>query len=759
MSNSPFPTRSRFTGRSWSVLLFAVGLIVCSSAQVAYRFMLPTDGWSILTTEDFEHTDWVYLENLVGASSGLQRDDVITAVNGQSVEGLATQHVPAPPGWAAGQTVALRIMRQDQPLLLTVPIVHWTFTAVWQHLLVKLESLIGLVGGVVLFAVALFTFYQRSSIPAASALLVMSAAWLAINLSWLLPDGLSVQFNQLAAYTTAFFGYLLFVVLLAPSLLAFTLLFPQPKRIIRHHPSLVFVPFAVGIFIGILAVTGQAPVLGWLATQVIVVGSLINLIHAGFTQRDAVSRTQLRWAGGGFAVGMACMLLVFPAASGSIANPLLTQAMGSGFHLGFTVIGVALAIAILRYRLFDIDLVINRALVYALLTSSVIGIYLLVVGYLGWLFRTEENLLLSLIATGIVAVAFAPLRNLVQRGVNRLMYGERDEPYRVLTRLGRQLETALEPASALALTVETIAQALKLPYVAIALRQSGELQTRAAYGAAQNHVSRYPLTYAGESVGELAVASRAPNESLNGADQRLLQDLARQIGVVTQAASLSTRLEQARLRLVTERGEARRQLGGDLHDGVGHQLVGLTRQVERAMRTVKDDPALAHTLLEDTNRQLVALTQHVRVLAHQLFPPELALLGLVGALRERAQTHPTLRMEVDAPEHLPPLPAETETAVYYIALEALTNVEKHAKTRDCTVRLNMIHDQTQPDALILELAVCDDGIGLSAHAPRGLGLLSMQARAAEVGGTCNVEASEGRGTSVIARIPCTITLE
>jgi signal transduction histidine kinase len=321
------------------------------------------------------------------------------------------------------------------------------------------------------------------------------------------------------------------------------------------------------------------------------------------------------------------------------------------------------------------------------------------------------------------------------------------------------LETALQPSSVLVLTVETIAQALKLPYVAIVLRHAGELQTAAAYGAVQNHLNQYPLLYAGEPVGELVVSSRARNEALNPADHRLLQDLARQIGVVAHAALLSARLEQARLRLVTERGEARRQLGSDLHDSVGHQLVGLTRQVERAMRTIGDDPALVRALLSDTNRQLVALTQQVRVLAHQLFPPELALLGLVGALREQIQTHPTLRIQIDAPERLPMLPAEMETALYYVALEALTNVEKHARATTCIVRLNMIDDQTQPGACMVELTVCDDGVGLSAHGPGGLGLLSMQARATEVGGTCAVESSMGSGTSVIVRVPCTITLE
>jgi signal transduction histidine kinase len=511
--------------------------------------------------------------------------------------------------------------------------------------------------------------------------------------------------------------------------------------------------------VGIVVLVGQAPVVGWLATQGMVAASIISLIHSGFSQRDAVGRAQLRWAVGGFVVGMALMLLVFPAASGWVTVPLLAQLMGSGFHLGFTVTGVALAMAVLRYRLFELDLAINRALVYATLTACVISIYVLVVGYLGWLFRSEGNLAFSLLATGIVAVLFAPLRNLVQRGFNRLMYGQRDEPYQVLTQLGQQLETALDPSSALSVTAETVAQALKLPYVAIALNQEGSSKTVAAYGTARNEASRFPLIYAGQTIGELLAASRALNESFTPADQRLLHDLARQIGVAAHAVLLTANLEQARLRLVTERGEARRQLGSDLHDGVGHQLVGLSRQVERVMSISAHDPGLAHSLLTEVHQQLVTLTQHVRGLAHRLFPPELELLGLIGALRERAQTHPSLRIEIDAPEQLPPLPAEIETAVYYIALEALTNADQHASARKCRVRLRLSSLPSVLQATVLELDIRDDGRGLPLTTPRGLGLLSMQARAAEVGGTCSVEPNPGGGTAVIVRIPCPAKME
>ena len=242
------------------MLLFAVGLVALSVAQLAYRFALPTDGWAVLTTDTFGATDWTYWENLVGAPSELRRGDLLIAVDGRSVRGVAgAGYLSPPPGWGAEQIVALRIARQGQELTVPVPVVHWTCAALWRHLLIRPDLLVGLLGGLACFALALFTVRQRPEVPAARALLVLSAAFLASDVSVLLPDGLSVQFDQPAVYTTAFFSYLIFGVLLAPALLAFTLLFPRPKRLIQRHPRLGLVPFGVGLLVGALVLGGRSP--------------------------------------------------------------------------------------------------------------------------------------------------------------------------------------------------------------------------------------------------------------------------------------------------------------------------------------------------------------------------------------------------------------------------------------------------------------------------------------------------------------------
>jgi two-component system, NarL family, sensor kinase len=156
-----------------------------------------------------------------------------------------------------------------------------------------------------------------------------------------------------------------------------------------------------------------------------------------------------------------------------VASPQGEIALKLGWAVSFTALPIATGIAILKYRLYEINVVINRTLVYGALSAAISGIYVLVVGALGALFQAQGNLLIALLGAGLVAVLFGPLRERLQRGVNRLMYGERDEPYAVLSRLGRRLETTLAPHAVLPTIVETVQDALKLPYVAIALASAG----------------------------------------------------------------------------------------------------------------------------------------------------------------------------------------------------------------------------------------------------------------------------------------------
>jgi signal transduction histidine kinase len=419
------------------------------------------------------------------------------------------------------------------------------------------------------------------------------------------------------------------------------------------------------------------------------------------------------------------------------------------------IIPLTLAIAILRSRLWDIDLIINRALVYGALTAGIVGLYILLVGALSIVSQTTGNLLISLLATGLIAFLFQPLRERLQRGVNRLVYGERDDPYAVLSRLGQRLEAAYAPESILPAIVETVAQTLKLPHVAITLNQGGEFKIAAEFGHSKNEPITLPLIYQGERVGELILAPRAPGEHFRAAERQLLDDLARQAGVAAHAVRLTADLQQSRERLVAAREEERRRLRRDLHDGLGPQLASLVLKLETARNRMADDPQAA-ALLTDLSGRTQEAVADIRRLVYALRPPALDELGLVTALREGAtQYHQQgingLNITFDAPEKLPALPAAVEVAAYRIAQEALTNVVRHAGARTCLVRLRL-----DESAGLLCLEIQDDGKGLPVQRRAGVGLNSMRERAEELGGTLTITSLSTAGTSVLARLPCQV---
>ena len=221
-------------------------------------------------------------------------------------------------------------------------------------------------------------------------------------------------------------------------------------------------------------------------------------------QAGRVERQQIKWLAYGGAVVVSAIFV-----GGGIS--IWSGAVGIGvISVALLGLPICMGIAIVRHRLYDIDLVINRTLVYGALSASVAGIYVLVVGYLGALFQTGGSLFISLLATGLVAVVFAPLRERLQRGVNRLMYGERDDPYAVVSRLGQRLEATLAPDAVLPTIVETVREALKLPYAAIALTEnSADPRVAASAGKPVEKPLRLPLTYQGEPVGELLLGPRA----------------------------------------------------------------------------------------------------------------------------------------------------------------------------------------------------------------------------------------------------------
>ena len=551
-----------------------------------------------------------------------------------------------------------------------------------------------------------------------------------------------------------------------PSLTAFLFLFPSGQFVPRWTCWIAIgftLLYALSIFFpdSIFSFTHWSRLL----TLPIPLAWLGSLMFAQVYRYRRVStveeRQQTKWVVFGATVALLGLLLLafIPLALHPLFFPLQhLSLLPFGFlltsiYLVLLLIPCTLAVAILRYRLWDIDIIINGTLVDGGLTASTIGFYVLVVGIIGVLLRTEGNLLISLFATGLVAVLFQPLRERLQRGVNRLLYGQRDDPYAVIARLSQCLKEQLSPNTVLFTIVETVAQTLKLPYAAISWKQDETLELAASYGTPAKESSTLltlPLVYQTETIGFLQLAPRTLNEAFTPADMRLLDELVRQAGLAAHAVRLANDLQKAREHLVLAHEEERRRLRRDLHDGVGPTLASLSQRIDTACYLIPHDPDAAIAQLRHLKTQVKATIADIRRVVYALRPPVLDELGLVSAIREHTvqlQADNGLHISIDAPVDVPPLPAAIEVAVYSITLEALTNVVRHANAQHCHVCLDVTSEQG------LSLSIVDDGSGISADYHSGIGIASMHERVAELGGTCTITSEGKKGTCVDAWIP------
>jgi signal transduction histidine kinase len=457
---------------------------------------------------------------------------------------------------------------------------------------------------------------------------------------------------------------------------------------------------------------------------------------------DRVGRQQLKWllAVLPFTVVSLIATLVFP------GTWSLVLALPAGI-----LMPIAIGIAVTRHRLYEIDILLNRAALYGLLTAGVAAVYLAVVVIAHSLFGVQgRGLPVQIIATVLAAAALWPLHDRVQRRVDRLFYGDRGVPYEALARLGRRVEEAADPETALNSVVKTIADSLRLPYAALELRLGDGWSPAATYGEAPSQVVAFPLTFQRETVGRLLVGMRSRGENLGPDDVRLLADLARQAGPAAHVVALRRALDASRAGLVTAREEERRRLRRDLHDGIGPTLAGLTLGLDTARARAADQPALTE-LLGKLKAETQRAVTDVRRIVYGLRPPALDDFGLIGSLREevgRLQYEaPALTVTLDAPDNeAPDLPAATEVACYRIVTEALTNITRHALATKCTVRIRL-------DDQDLDVEVRDDGVGLPEGWRAGVGITSMRERVAELGGDIVIEPALPHGTRINARMP------
>jgi two-component system, NarL family, sensor kinase len=484
---------------------------------------------------------------------------------------------------------------------------------------------------------------------------------------------------------------------------------------------------------------------GWLLLLVATVGGVVALVRRSRRSTGEV-RQQVRllgWASALVAVAViACSIAAWLA-------PLAFDVGAAVFVLSLGVLAVSMAVAILRYRLYGLDVYVDRALVLTGVTVALGSAYVAAVVVAGRVLGQEIELGVALPATALVAVAFHPVRDWFQRRVNRLLHGQRDEPYAAISMLGRRLGEAMAPSEVLPVMAATIAGSLRLPYVAVELTGQDGAPVAARGSPVAGIALRLPLIHSGERIGTLVIGARAHGEQLGEADRRLLEDFAHRASAAASAVALSLEVQHSRERLVSAREEERRRLRGDLHDGLGPTLAGAVLTIDAARRVLAADPSTADALLDQAAASIESTVADVRRLVYGLRPPALDQLGLVGALRQQASMLDLacegLSCEIVAPEPFPALPAAVEVAAFRIVQEALTNVSRHAEARHARVSVSVTAD------LVLEIE--DDGRGLPSDPPTGVGLMSMRERALELGGTFEITRPATAGTRVRVQIP------
>ncbi len=410
---------------------FVLLLLGLSTVQLVYRYFLPTDGWFVGEAE-IDSTQLEYYVDIVGAPSGLAELDVLFALEGRDLESYPPGQTPA--FWREGATLTYGVVRDGQPLDVTVTLTNWTLAALLRIQTLLLTNLFATLGMLVLLGVSFLAFFRQYNDPAARALLIFVAAFSANTISGFLPVDLSVILNPFAYVMSSFFSFIIFGALLAPALLSFTLVFPHPNPAVLRRPWLAYAPFLLGAIILIVIVTTGFAEIGWYGTMLMFMASIISLAYNAVTQRDAVSRAQLLWGFGGFILGISLLLLNFPPAFNWVPDSW-GYPMSVVASLGIPVIGLGLAMAVMRYRLFDIDVIIRRTTSYAILTVLLALVYFGSVVVLQRLFTTltgQSSTIAIVLSTLLIAALFLPLRRRVQGSIDRRFFRSKYDAQKTL---------------------------------------------------------------------------------------------------------------------------------------------------------------------------------------------------------------------------------------------------------------------------------------------------------------------------------------
>jgi len=515
-------------------------------------------------------------------------------------------------------------------------------------------------------------------------------------------------------------------------------------------------------------------------------------------------RQQIKWVVRGFVIALVTFFIsgmagkFIPSLNQHNSVALIYDLVATGLvTIAMCMIPLSFGFAVLRSNLWDIEPLVNRTLVYVGLSISVVLIYAVVVWYFSIYFQIWQNPWSSLFAVGIITVVLQPLREQLQRLVNRLMYGERDDPYNVVARLGHRLEENLAPDKVLPTIVKTISEELKIPLASLWLVENENFRLGAVHGGTVEQLTiadvgavqtlnriiesqegiafdlgspfgEYleksgislvlPVMYRGECVGILCLAARSQGEAFAPADLSLLRDLAGGAGPAVQAAQLALTLQerlaelrQSHERLLTAQEEERQRIQRDLHDGLGPVLASMRLRLEACLEQAYEcAPDLVEelTIVHDL---IGTAASDIRHLVYDLRPPVLDQLGLAGALRQRAERFSReTGIEVDwSFENDRVFKTVEEIAIFRIVHEGLLNIQKHSKASQVILRLFQ-----EGNTVLLTLE--DNGTGFDSSVngiENGAGIRSMRERADLIGGSFLIESQIDKGTLIMVRIP------
>jgi signal transduction histidine kinase len=486
------------------------------------------------------------------------------------------------------------------------------------------------------------------------------------------------------------------------------------------------------------------PVLGAIATS-------LAAVITRFRRATGDERLQLKW----FVVGAAMVL------TGILLGILWTNPAMIALQDATAIFWFAsIAVAILKYRLYEIEVVINRAVVYGTLAVFITAVYLVLVIAAGSLTGYAYNPLLSAIAAAVVALAFQPVRQWARKLANRVVYGSRATPYEVLSNFAERIAGTYATDDVLPQMAQIVAEGTGAERTVVWLRLGDELRasasadglpTTAVVPVEGNALPRtldgdlaLPVAQQGELLGAISV--RMPRgESLTQSGERLITEVASQAGLVLRNARLVEDLRASRQRLVTAQDQERRRIERNIHDGAQQQIVALAMKANLAVSLIGKDAEKERDLINQVKQDATNALENLRALARGIYPPLLADKGLAAALEAQVRTSPVpVAIEETGIDRYP---QEAEATVYFCCLEALQNVVKYAQASRAVVRLSA------PDGHLVFL-VEDDGIGFDREARSyGTGMQGMSDRLAALGGELRVKSTPGSGTIVEGRLP------